>query len=318
MAPSARERRPLASSPGGGRHSPPQAGGRRKPHPPSRVTGKGNPTSGQFSRWGPAPRPTGSRNRAPPLRRMARRQHLGRRGDPPPHARVVAPAPGEPQLHGVAQAVVVNRGPAVHRAEQRDRVIAGRPAMPPGNEVEARLHIPAADGRAAAPSSRRSNSAAGRGGASRCWTCGWHSGPEGRGTAYGYAPAWPAAAGPHRENWPPVSDRHRGRRPRNSHRQRRTSAGTAPRPSALRLPPLSCGTTLHALLSPLRADQGTVAPIPLPPFPHPNKRPAGRGTSAEPPGPPLARGLKPTFPQGAAGWDETAGIFVCTCWRTSP
>ena len=74
------------------------------------------------------------------------RQHLGRRGDPPPHARVVAPAPGEPQLHGVAQAVVVDARPAVHRAEQRDRVIAGRPAMPPGNEVEARLDVPAADG----------------------------------------------------------------------------------------------------------------------------------------------------------------------------
>ena len=51
----ARERRPLASSPGGGRHSPPQAGGRHKPPAPSRVTGKGTPTSGRHRRAGRKP-----------------------------------------------------------------------------------------------------------------------------------------------------------------------------------------------------------------------------------------------------------------------
>ena len=247
------------------------------------------------------------------------RQHLGRRGDPPPHARVVAPAPGEPQLHGVAQAVVVDARPAVHRAEQRDRVIAGRPAMPPGNEVEARLDVPAADGveRSRQPVAEAVAQLAaveplGAG------LCGWHSGPEGRGTAYGYAPAWPAAAGPtgRTGHLSPTGIAAEDREtPIANGEQARERPRGRPRFGCLHS---SGGTTLHALLSPLRADQGTVAPIPLPPFPHPNKRPAGRGTSAEPPGPPLARGLKPTFPQGAAGWDETAGIFVCTCWRTSP
>ena len=60
----ARERRPLASSPGGGRHSPPQAGGWEGPRSPGWLpcrrgpqqrrwrAGTGTPTSGQFSRWG--------------------------------------------------------------------------------------------------------------------------------------------------------------------------------------------------------------------------------------------------------------------------
>ena len=71
--PQARDRRPLASSPGGGRHSGPKARGRciaahvdgsplgaasTRPHG---ATGKGTPTSGQFSRWGPAPRAEGPR-----------------------------------------------------------------------------------------------------------------------------------------------------------------------------------------------------------------------------------------------------------------
>ena len=38
--------------------------------------GKGTPTSGQFSRWGPAPLPAGPRNRVPPQRRGVSRQPL--------------------------------------------------------------------------------------------------------------------------------------------------------------------------------------------------------------------------------------------------
>ena len=95
----ARERRPLGSSPGGARHSPPQAGGGRDPqlrggsfsagipafgvirtlewqtpfvrisHQAERRAGKGTPTSGQFSRWGPAQPAVGGRREGPPVAR---------------------------------------------------------------------------------------------------------------------------------------------------------------------------------------------------------------------------------------------------------
>ena len=73
----ARERRPLASSPGGGRHSPPQAGGWEGPRSPGWLpcrrgpqqrrwrAGTGTPTSGQFSRWGPAQPAAGGRREGP-------------------------------------------------------------------------------------------------------------------------------------------------------------------------------------------------------------------------------------------------------------
>ena len=59
---------------------------------------------------------------------------------------VVAPAPGEPLLDGVAQVVEVHARPAIHRAQQRHRVVAGGPPAPLRDQVEARLHLPARDG----------------------------------------------------------------------------------------------------------------------------------------------------------------------------
>ena len=97
-APQARDRRPLASSPGGGRHRGPKARGRRiavhadgsplgaastRPHG---ATGKGTPTSGQFSRS--AQRAEGPRaaHRRPLLRRAGplRSHPRSRRATPCP------------------------------------------------------------------------------------------------------------------------------------------------------------------------------------------------------------------------------------------
>ena len=72
-----------ASSPGGGRHSPPQAGGGKDPDPPDGLpsrrgpqqrrwrAGTGTPTSGQFSRWGPAQPAAGGRMGRTPISRLA-------------------------------------------------------------------------------------------------------------------------------------------------------------------------------------------------------------------------------------------------------
>ena len=77
----ARERRPLASSPGGGRHSPPQAGGGKDPDPPD-----GPPLGVDPSSAGGAQ----ARERRPPAARR-RGERRGRRG-----RRVASRCPSRP------------------------------------------------------------------------------------------------------------------------------------------------------------------------------------------------------------------------------
>ena len=74
------------------------------------------------------------------------RQHLGRRGDAPAALAVEAPAAGDPELHRVAQPLVVDAGAAVDGAQHGDGLVGGGPAVALGDAVEAGLHVAPVDG----------------------------------------------------------------------------------------------------------------------------------------------------------------------------
>ena len=59
---------------------------------------------------------------------------------------MIVAAPGEPQIDGIAQAVEVDAGSAIDRAQEGYRPVGRRPAVIPGEADEALLHIAAVDG----------------------------------------------------------------------------------------------------------------------------------------------------------------------------
>ena len=188
MAPPVRERRPLASSPGGGRHRGPQ--GRKSRVPPTRpkrtrqwsaglrpasqrdsaAKGKnpelphdaplgavpssrdstarqGTPTSGQFSRCGPAPRPAGPRKprtanpMAPPVRErrsptgIAARQRCEREEPRTPAWRPSRRSPYQERWHRPAGNAGLQTGTAPQRGANHTTPLPltahSRPQSPP-------------------------------------------------------------------------------------------------------------------------------------------------------------------------------------------
>ena len=73
------------------------------------------------------------------------RQYLRRTRDAPPPLGVEPPARRQPQLDRIAQALVVDAGPAVDRAQHRHRLVGPGPAVPAGDQVEPVLHVLAGD-----------------------------------------------------------------------------------------------------------------------------------------------------------------------------
>ena len=85
--------------------------------------------------------------------RTPARQHLGRRGNPLAGLRVVAPAASDPEFNRIAKALVVDARAAVHRAQERQRLIGRHRAVALGDQPETLLDVAAGDGieRAGAP-----------------------------------------------------------------------------------------------------------------------------------------------------------------------
>ena len=56
------------------------------------------------------------------------------------------PPAASPQIDRIAQSLEIDAGPAVDRAQHRERLVGRRPAVPGGNEIKAVLHVLAGDG----------------------------------------------------------------------------------------------------------------------------------------------------------------------------
>ena len=80
-------------------------------------------------------------NPSPPAR-----QDLGRRRDLAPRLVMEPAAAREPEIDRIGQSPKIHAGPAVDRAKQRHALVGRRPAVLPGDAVEALLHVLARDG----------------------------------------------------------------------------------------------------------------------------------------------------------------------------
>ena len=172
---------------------------RRTPNGPDGAAGKGTPTSGQFSRWGPAQRPGGPRRRRPqPVRDGAVRKGTPTSGR---HSGPEGRGGADPTRSGMAPSARERRPPVGTAA--RRAAAAQTPPGPGWRRPQGNADLRSAQ-RPGGPRRRRPHPV--RDGAVRKGTptSGRHSGPEGRG---GADPTRSGMAPSARERRPPVGTR---------------------------------------------------------------------------------------------------------------